>query len=112
MSDQVYIITGETGSYSDQLLWYVASFDREQDAKDYCKLLNDWLKENFLLETNVDEYHKWQVYNRIEGPDMRPTECPYDENFDCYKSDGAKYNVVAVKRGEPLLKKWKERSGS
>ena len=66
----VYVVSGETGEYSDRRNWPVVAFLEKAQAEAFCERLNAWCKENFCWYFSSDHYN-------------RPTLCPLDLNFSC-----------------------------
>lgn len=54
MSKQAYIVTGETGEYSDRRQWVASVFLDRAAADAACKALNDWCLDNGVSERGVD----------------------------------------------------------
>lgn len=82
---KVYVVRGDTGTYSDFMFWEVRAFSDENLAQQLCAQLIEWLKEHRL-------YRPW--YDK--RPEMMPIpkKCPLDPGFLCI--DGVNYNVWSI----------------
>ncbi len=89
MEPKAYIVSGDTGEYSDHRAWYVRAFLVEKEASDFCKALNDWCIEHGVNPRgdNVTNYS----YNR----EIKP---PNDPDFDTDYT-GTTYWVIEVPLG-------------
>lgn len=87
---EVYVVTGQTGEFSDWHTWHVAAFLFEEQAQELCDKLENWCRDNKChCSTPRREITAARVAEEI------PEKCPFDPNF-LYYSDGVGYTVETI----------------
>lgn len=83
----VYVVSGETGEYSDSRTWHVRAFHDKAQAEALCKLLNDWCKEKGVERKSYKDpgIKTWEF-------EEKPVE---DPNFDL-SYNGTDYGVLEI----------------
>lgn len=108
---KVWVVYGESGSYSDHTSWTVAAFLDKDQAYVFRDKLNKWCEDNFTLADRWgEEVDKRGIRNTIKGNyDCIKIEeslgddpkCPFDPNFHM-QYDGVSYDVWEM----PLKGDW------
>lgn len=95
MSDHVWIVSGETGSYEDHTEWTVAAFTSREEADALCKTLNAWCREHDVHPADRLRYGDNEWYRRVAA--LVKSGTSPDPFFDC---DGSTtYSVAACALG-------------
>lgn len=79
---KVYIVCGNTGTYSGFRIWDVAAFLLEEHAQKFCDELNAWCKSK-----GVDQGSEGRISHSL-----RRLTNPLDPNYGC-DSNGVRYGV-------------------
>lgn len=53
-NQEIYIVTGSTGEYSDRSEWTICAYLTEQMAQKHCELAKRWYEENDCYKKRYD----------------------------------------------------------
>jgi hypothetical protein len=88
MADQVHLVIGDCGEYSDQQTWTVCGYPEEKDANDHAAAAN---------KAAAELREKWEaaLWGDTDAEPLTSKNNPYDphEVVTCYE---IKYRVQAV----------------
>jgi hypothetical protein len=87
--NNVFVVFGSTGEYSDHQYWTVAAYDDLNKANSHAEQANAWCFENEVSEDTYS-YKNWEEREALENP--------WDENFTCDYT-GTWYTVQEVPVG-------------
>lgn len=84
----IYVVSGNTGEYSNKRSWTVAAFLCEQQAIAFVERLHKWVEDNGFKDTTPEDY--WE--QKYDGTGIKP---PDDPKFDA-DYNGVWYNIWNV----------------
>lgn len=102
--NEVWLVSGECGEYSDYSTWPVRVFANEEDARDFAKQLNDWCDNvglgskshsSYYFKYDPEELKESKLPLRMREDDPYEFYCPLDPYF--YSNyTGTAYSICKV----------------
>ena len=77
----IYIVTGECGSYSEHCTWSVKAYRREEEAKAHAEAANKWMIDN---------------KNKIERQEYNTLLNPFNPTIKGWISEDTYFGVEAI----------------
>lgn len=99
--DVIFLVSGETGDYSDHQDWRVRAFVSRELAEQFCEQVNSWLVLNKVHRTKTHDD------DRLGYKEREALKCPFDNAFSCdytgtsYFIEEVPYDHLAALVNEP-----------
>jgi hypothetical protein len=82
----VFVVTGETGEYSDTSSWNVAAFLDKAQAEAFCESLNQWCRDHGVL-MSLRITVTWEERYSLKNPLDPDFSCDYTgTQYHCFET--------------------------